>query len=116
MTGQKKACPCANTDKPTMKRLQLQYTTESVPLQYVGISYIAVDDRGHKYPATATLRLCSVQAGDLIHWLHYHLKGSNPPPALYHLEMLLQSLEYLRGGREYLYNSICDIQYLESPL
>lgn len=52
--------------------------------------------------------------GELIHWLHYHLKGSNPPPALYHLEMLLQSLEYLRGGRHYLYNSIYEITRLEA--
>ena len=48
------------------------------------------------------LRLNDPQLGELIHWLHYHLKGSNPPPALYHLEMLLNNLEYLRGGRHYL--------------
>ena len=59
-------------------------------------------------------RLSDPQLGELIHWLHYHLKGSNPPPALYHLEMLLNNLEYLRGGRHYLYNSIYQITRLEA--
>ena len=74
-------------------------------LQYAGILYYAVDGHGHKFQP---------QLGELIHWLHYHLTGSNPPPALYHLEMLLQSLEYLRGGRHYLYNSIYEITRLEA--
>lgn len=76
--------------------------------------YYAVDDRGRKFQASTVLRLSDPQLGELIHWLHYHLKGSNPPPALYHLEMLLQSLEYLRGGRHYLYNSIYEITRLEA--
>lgn len=44
------------------------------------------------------------------------MKGKDPPPALYALEMLLQHLEYLRGGRHYLYNSIYEITCLEDAL
>lgn len=117
MTGQKeRACPCANTDKPNTKRLHPQYTTDSGHLQYVGVSYYAADDRGHTFPASVALRIDRSQYGELIHWLDFHLKGKDPPPALYHLEMLLQSLEYLRGGRHYLYNSIHEITRLEDAL
>ena len=118
MKGQKeRACPCANTDK--LKEnietlLTPEYSTDRDWLQYAGVLYYAVDDRGHKFQASTVLRLSDPQLGELIHWLHYHLKGSNPPPALYHLEMLLQSLEYLRGGRHYLYNSIYEITRLEA--
>lgn len=102
MTGQKeRACPCANTDK-LKERIETlltpEYNTDQEWLQYAGVLYYAVDDRGRKFQASTVLRLSDPQLGELIHWLHYHLKGSNPPPALYHLEMLLQSLEYLRGG------------------
>lgn len=115
MTGQKeRACPCANTDKPIMENILQEYTMDTARLQYAGVLYYAVDDRGHKFQSSTVLRMDDPQLGDLIHWLHYHLKGSNPPPALYHLEMLLQNLEYLRGGRQYLYNSIYDIQRLEA--
>lgn len=118
MTGQKeRACPCANTDK-LKERIETlltpEYTTDPEWLQYAGVLYYAVDDRGRKFQASTVLRLSDPQLGKLIHWLHYHLKGSNPPPALYHLEMLLQSLEYLRGGRHYLYNSIYEITRLEA--
>lgn len=118
MIGQKeRACPCANTDKPkenTDGFLPSEYTIDCDCLQYAGVLYYAVDDRGHKFQASTVLRLSNPQLRELIHWLHYHLKGSNPPPALYHLEMLLQSLEYLRGGRHYLYNSIYEITRLEA--
>lgn len=113
MTGQKeRACPCANTDK--LKEnietlLTPEYTIDRDWLQYAGVLYYAVDDRGHKFQASTVLRMSDPQLGEL----NYHLKGSNPPPALYHLEMLLQSLEYLRGGRHYLYNSIYEITRLE---
>lgn len=117
MTGQKeRACPCANTDKPNTKRLHLQYTTDSGHLQYVGVSYYAADDRGHTFPDSVALRIDRSQYGELIHWLDFHLKGKDPPPALYALEMLLQHLEYLRGGRHYLYNSIYEITRLEDAL
>ena len=120
MTGQKeRARPCANTDKlkeNTDSFLSSEYTTDSDWLQYAGVLYYAVDDRGHKFQASTVLRMSAPQLGELIHWLHYHLKGSNPPPALYHLEMLLQNLEYLRGGRHYLYNSIYEITRLENEL
>lgn len=117
MTGQKeRACPCANTDKPSVKIIPEEYTMDVVRLQYAGVLYFATDGRGHNFPASTVLRMDDPQLGDLIHWFDYHLKGSNPPPALYHLEMLLQSLEYLRGGRQYLYNSIYDIQRLEAYL
>lgn len=116
MTGQKeRACPCANTDKLPMSNFsQGDYIMDTARLQYVGILYYATDGRGHNFKASTVLRMDSTQYGDLIHWFDYHLKGSNPPPALYHLEMLLQNLEYLRGGRQYLYNSIYDIQRLEA--
>lgn len=118
MTGQKeRACPCANTDKlkENMNNfLPLEYSTDLDQLQYAGILYYAVDGHGHKFQASTVLRLSDPQLGELIHWLHYHLKGSNPPPALYHLEMLLNNLEYLRGGRHYLYNSIYQITRLEA--
>ena len=118
MTGQKeRACPCANTDK-LKERIETllppEYSTDLDQLQYAGILYYVVDGHGHKFQTSTVLRLNDPQLGELIHWLHYHLKGSKPPPALYHLEMLLQSLEYLRGGRQYLYNSIYDIQRLEA--
>ena len=118
MTGQKeRACPCANTDK-LKERIETlltpEYNTDPEWLQYAGVLYYAGDDRGRKFQASTVLRLSDPQLGKLIHWLHYHLKGSNPPPALYHLEMLLQSLEYLRGGRHYLYNSIYEITRLEA--
>lgn len=120
MIGQKeRACPCANTDKPkenTDGFLPSEYTIDCDCLQYAGVLYYAVDDRGRKFQASTVLRLSDPQLGELIHWLRYHLKGSNPPPALYHLEMLLQSLEYLRGGRHYLYNSIYEITRLEDAL
>lgn len=73
-----------------------------------------MDGHGRKVQASTVLRLNDPQLGELIHWLHYYLKGSNPPPALYHLEMLLNNLEYLRGGRHYLYNSIYQITRLEA--
>lgn len=91
-----------------------EYSTDLDQLQYTGILYYAVDCHGHKFQASTVLRLNDPQLGELIHWLHYHLKGSNPPPALYHLEMLLNNLEYLRGGRHYLYNSIYQITRLEA--
>lgn len=117
MTGQKeRACPCANTDKPNTKTLRSQYTTNSGCLQYVGISYYAADDHGHAFPSSVALRIDRSQYIDLIHWLDFHLKGKDPPPALYALEMLLQHLEYLRGGRHYLYNSIYEITRLEEAL
>ena len=110
--AKERACPCANTDK-LKERIETlltpEYNTDPEWLQYAGVLYYAVDDRGRKFQASTVLRLSDPQLGKLIHWLHYHLKGSNPPPALYHLEMLLQSLEYLRGGRHYLYNSIHEI-------
>lgn len=118
MTGQKeRACPCGHTDK--LKEnietlLTPEYSTDQEWLQYAGILYYAVDGHGHKFQASTVLRLNDPQLGELIHWLHYHLKGSNPPPALYHLEMLLNNLEYLRGGRHYLYNSIYQITRLEA--
>ena len=118
MTGQKeRACPCGHTDK--LKEnietlLTPEYSTDLDQLQYAGILYYAVDGHGHKFQASTVLRLNDPQLGELIHWLHYHLKGSNPPPALYHLEMLLNNLEYLRGGRHYLYNSIYQITRLEA--
>lgn len=118
MTGQKeRACPCGHTDK--LKEnietlLTPEYSTDQEWLQYAGILYYAVDGHGHKFQASTVLRLNDPQLGELIHWLHYHLKGSNPPPALYHLEMLLNNLEYLRGGRHYLYNSIYEITRLEA--
>ena len=117
-TGQKeRACPCSRTDK--LKEnietlLTPEYSTDQEWLQYAGILYYAVDGHGHKFQASTVLRLNDPQLGELIHWLHYHLKGSNPPPALYHLEMLLNNLEYLRGGRHYLYNSIYQITRLEA--
>ena len=118
MTGQKeRACPCANTDK-LKERIETlltpEYNTDQEWLQYAGILYYAVDGHGHKFQASTVLRLSDPQLSELIHWLHYHLKGSNPPPALYHLEMLLNNLEYLRGGRHYLYNSIYQITRLEA--
>ena len=110
MTEQKeRACPCGHTDKPKENMnnfLPPEYSTDLDQLQYAGILYYAVNGHGHKFQASTVLRLNDPQLGELIHWLHYHLKGSNPPPALYHLEMLLNNLEYLRGGRHYLYNSI----------
>lgn len=118
MTGQKeRACPCGHTDK--LKEnietlLTPEYSTDQEWLQYACILYYAVDGHGHKFQASTVLRLNDPQLGELIHWLHYHLKGSNPPPALYHLEMLLNNLEYLRGGRHYLYNSIYQITRLEA--
>lgn len=118
MTGQKeRACPCGHTDKlkENMNNfLTPEYSTDLDQLQYAGILYYAVDGHGHKFQASTVLRLNDPQLGELIHWLHYHLKGSNPPPALYHLEMLLNNLEYLRGGRHYLYNSIYQITRLEA--
>ena len=118
MTGQKeRACPCGHTDKlkENMNNfLSPEYSTDLDQLQYAGILYYAVDGHGHKFQASTVLRLNDPQLGELIHWLHYHLKGSNPPPALYHLEMLLNNLEYLRGGRHYLYNSIYQITRLEA--
>lgn len=66
--------------------------------------------------AAVALRIDRSQYGDLIHWLDFHRKGKNPPPALYALEMLLKHLEYLRGGRHYLYNSIYEITCLEDAL
>lgn len=117
MTGQKeRACPCTTTDKPNTKELHPQYTTSSSSLQYVGVSYYAADDHGHTFPSTVALRIDRSQYGELIHWLDFHLKGKDPPPALYALEMLLQHLEYLRGGRHYLYNSIYEITRLEDAL
>ena len=117
MTGQKeRACPCCNTDKLTPNDFGSQYTTNSSCLQYVGVSYYAADDHGHKFPASVALRIDRSQYGELIHWLDFHLKGKDPPPALYALEMLLQHLEYLRGGRHYLYNSIYEITLLEDAL
>ena len=114
---EKRACPCANTDK-LKERIETlltpEYSTDLDQLQYAGILYYVVDGHGHKFQTSTVLRLNDPQLGELIHWLHYHLKGSNPPPALYHLEMLLQSLEYLRGGRQYLYNSIYEITRLEA--
>lgn len=118
MTRQKeRACPCSHTDK--LKEnietlLTSEYSTDLDRLQYAGILYYAVDGHGRKFQASTVLRLNDPQLGELIHWLHYHLKGSNPPPALYHLEMLLNNLEYLRGGRHYLYNSIYQITRLEA--
>ena len=118
MTEQKeRACPCGHTDKlkENMNNfLPPEYITDLDQLQYAGILYYAVDGHGHKFQASTVLRLNDPQLGELIHWLHYHLKGSNPPPALYHLEMLLNNLEYLRGGRHYLYNSIYQITRLEA--
>lgn len=118
MTEQKgRACPCGHTDKlkENMNNfLPPEYSTDLDQLQYAGILYYAVDGHGHKFQASTVLRLNDPQLGELIHWLHYHLKGSNPPPALYHLEMLLNNLEYLRGGRHYLYNSIYQITRLEA--
>lgn len=117
MTRQKeRACPCTTTDKPNTKILHPQYTMDSGYLQYVGVSYYAADDRGHTFPATVALRIDRTQYGELIHWLDFHLKGKDPPPALYALEMLLQHLEYLRGGRHYLYNSIYEITLWEDAL
>ena len=103
MTGQKeRACPCANTDK-LKERIETlltpEYNTDQEWLQYAGVLYYAVDDRGRKFQASTVLRLSDPQLGELIHWLHYHLKGSN---------------EYLRGGRHYLYNSIYEITRLEA--
>ena len=80
------------------------------------VSYYAADDHGHKLQSTVALRIDRSQYGELIHWLKFHLKGKDPPPALYALEMLLQHLEYLRGGRHYLYNSIYEITLLEDQL
>lgn len=98
MTGQKeRACPCGHTDK--LKENMNNF----LPPEYIT-----------DLDQLAQLRLNDPQLGELIHWLHYHLKGSNPPPALYHLEMLLNNLEYLRGGRHYLYNSIYQITRLEA--
>ena len=118
MTGQKeRACPCGHTDKlkENIETLLIpEYSTDLDQLQYAGILYYAVDGHGRKFQASTVLRLNDPQLGELIHWLHYHLKGSNPPPALYHLEMLLNNLEYLRGGRHYLYNSIYQITRLEA--
>lgn len=117
MTEQKeRACPCANTDKLNTKTLHTQYTTNSGCLQCVGVSYYAADDYGHTFPSSVALRIDRSQYGDLIHWLDFHMKGKDPPPALYALEMLLQHLEYLRGGRHYLYNSIYEITCLEDAL
>lgn len=76
--------------------------------------YTVYNAKTDEIVACGTADMIVRQMGELIHWLHYHLKGSNPPPALYHLEMLLQSLEYLRGGRHYLYNSIYEITRLEA--
>lgn len=86
MTGQKeRACPCANTDK-LKERIETlltpEYNTDQEWLQYAGVLYYAVDDRGRKFQASTVLRLSDPQLGELTHWLHYHLKGSNPPPAL----------------------------------
>lgn len=52
MTGQKeRACPCANTDKlkeNTDSFLSSEYTTDCDWLQYAGVLYYAVDDRGYQ--------------------------------------------------------------------
>ena len=92
-----------------MKRLL--HTPLALLVWRIALLYAALR---HKFQASTVLRLSDPQLGELIHWLHYHLKGSNPPPALYHLEMLLNNLEYLRGGRHYLYNSIYQITRLEA--
>ena len=79
MTEQKeRACPCANTDKLNTKTLHTQYTTNSGCLQYVGVSYYAADDHGHKFPSSVALRIDRSQYGDLIHWLDFHMKGKDP--------------------------------------
>lgn len=79
MTVQKeRACPCANTDKlkENMNNfLPPEYSTDLDQLQYAGILYYAVDGHGHKFQASTVLRLSDPQLGELIHWLHYHLKG-----------------------------------------
>lgn len=117
MTGQKeRACPCTTTDKPNAMKTHFQYTTNSSPLQYVGVSYYTADDHGHTFPASVALRIDRSQYSELIHWLEFHLKGKDKPDALYALKMLLQYLEYLRGGRHYLYNSIYEITRLEEAL
>ncbi len=115
MTGQKeRACPCANTDKLNAKDSISDFNTDPDRLQYVGVIYYAADDHGHKFRTAATLRIADLHYRQLIHWMEFHLKGKDPPPALYALEILLQHLEYLRGGRHYLYNSICEITLLEN--
>lgn len=77
MTGQKeRACPCANTDKLKEKietLLTPEYNTDQEWLQYAGVLYYAVDDRGRKFQASTVLRLSDPQLGELIHWLHYRL-------------------------------------------
>ena len=53
MIGQKeRARPCANTDKPkenTDSFLPSEYTIDCDCLQYAGVLYYAVDDRGRKF-------------------------------------------------------------------
>ena len=73
MTGQKeRACPCANTDK-LKERIETlltpEYNTDPEWLQYAGVLYYAVDDRGRKFQASTVLRLSDPQLGKLIHWL-----------------------------------------------
>ena len=67
MTGQKeRACPCANTDKPkenTDGFLPSEYTIDCDCLQYAGVLYYAVDDRGRKFQASTVLRLSDPQLG-----------------------------------------------------
>lgn len=109
----KRACPCANTDKPNAIDSISYFNAYQDGLQYIGVIYYAADDHGSKFRVTATLRIADLHYRQLLHWLYFHLKGKDPPPALYALEMLLQHLEYLRGGRHYLYNSITDIVPLE---
>ena len=96
MTGQKeRACPCGNTDKlkENMNNfLPPEYSTDQEWLQYAGILYYAVDGHGHKFQASTVLRLNDPQLGELIHWLHYHLKGSNQPPATISIIFLISLL------------------------
>lgn len=99
----------------TNKNFRFNYTPDSGDLQYVGIVYLAEDHTGNRFPAHATLHIARQQYGDLIHWMEYHLKGKEPPDALYALEMLLQHLEFLRGnGRHYVFNSIESIRLLDA--
>ena len=114
MTGQKeRACPCCNTDKLKPKGSDLNYITDPGQLQSVGVIYQAADSHGREFCTSAAVRIDRSQYGELVHWLEFHLKGQDPPPALYALEMLLKQLEFLRGGRQYVYNSIRCIQLLE---
>ena len=71
MTEQKeRACPCANTDKLRENietLLTPEYSIDRDWLQYAGVLYYAVDDRGHKFQASTVLRLNDPQLGELIH-------------------------------------------------